>query len=87
MYVNQRQFYKELDEPQGSDQPSDANEATEFWCNIWDLPVEHRRDAGWLNYLKEKTQVKHQTDCEIHHRRPHIVIQRRRRQRKQSLWT
>ena len=30
--VNQRQFYKELDDSQGSDQPTpDANEAREFW--------------------------------------------------------
>ena len=48
--VNQRQFYKELDDPQESDQPTpDANEAREFWSNIWDRPVEHRGDAGWLN--------------------------------------
>ena len=40
------QFYKELDDPQGSGQPSpDANEAREFGGNIWDWPVEHRRDA------------------------------------------
>jgi len=33
--VNRRQFYKELDDPRGSDQPTpDANEAREFWINI-----------------------------------------------------
>ena len=33
--VNQRQFYKEIDDPRGSDQPTpDANEAREFWSNI-----------------------------------------------------
>ena len=64
--VNQRQFYKELDDSQGSDQPTpDANEAREFWSNIWDRPVEHRRDAGWLNDLKGKTQVEQQDDLTI----------------------
>lgn len=64
--VNQRQFYEELDAPQESDQPTlDANEAGEFWSNIWNRPVEHRRDAGWLNDLKGKTQVEQQHDLTI----------------------
>ena len=64
--VNQRQFYKELDYPQGSDQPTpDANEAIEFWTNIWDRPVEHRRDSGWLNDLKRESQVEQQDDLSI----------------------
>ena len=64
--VNQRQFYKELDDPRGSDQTiPDANEAREFWSNIWDRPVEHRRDAGWLNDLKGKTLVEQQDDLTI----------------------
>ena len=59
--VNQRQFYKEIDDPRGSDRPTpDANEAREFWRNIWYRPVEHRRDAGWLNDLKEKILVEQQ---------------------------
>ena len=64
--VNQRQFYKELDDPQRNDQPTpDANEGREFWRNIWDRPVKHRRDSGWLNDLKGKTQVKEQDDLTI----------------------
>ena len=33
--VNQRQFYRELDGPKGSDQPTpDANETRKVWSNI-----------------------------------------------------
>ena len=64
--VNQRQFYNNLDHQEGSNQPtSDANEAREFCSNIWDWPVEHRRDADWLNDLKGKTQVEQQDDLPI----------------------
>ena len=37
----------------------DADKAREFWCKIWEWPVEHRGDAGWLNYIKGTTQVEH----------------------------
>lgn len=64
--VNQRQFYKEVDDSQGSGQPTpDANEARECWSNTWDRPVEYRRDPGWLNDLKGRAQVEQQDDLTI----------------------
>ena len=64
--VTQRQFYKDLDDLKGSDQPVlGANEAREFWSNIWDRPVKHRRDADCLNDLKGKNQEEQQDDLTI----------------------
>lgn len=73
---NQRQFYKEIDDPQGSEQPTpDADEAREFWSNIWDQPVEHRRDAGWLNDLKGETQVE-QDDLSIDIEKLRVILRK-----------
>ena len=71
------QFYKGLDDPQGSGQPSpDANEAREFGGNIWDRPVEHRRDACLLNDVKEKTQVEQQADLTTDIEKPRTILRK-----------
>ena len=38
---------------------------SKFWSNIWDQPVEHRRDADRLNDLNGKGQVEQQDDLTI----------------------
>ena len=52
---NQKQFYKELDgKMDGQVEAPDPNESTEFWSKLWSEPVEHNRDADWLENVKEK---------------------------------
>ena len=52
--INQRQFYRELDEEEercgGDDQPV-AEESKQFWENIWSQSADHKKDAKWLQDL------------------------------------
>ena len=34
----------------------DAEESKEFWSGIWDVPVEHNKNAEWLKKLENHTR-------------------------------
>ena len=64
--TNQRQFYKELDDPKGDEQPiRDAAESRQLCSNLWDQLVKHRRDPDGLKEQKEQTQAEQQNDLII----------------------
>ena len=66
---DQKKLYKELDgDSSGTDKicMPDAEESCEFWSSIWDNPIEHNRDAEWLNDVKDElSQCLAQEDVKI----------------------
>ena len=64
---NQRQFYRELDEEEercDDDQPV-AEESKQFWGNIWSQSADHKKDAKWLQDLRNEVNVKKQENIDI----------------------
>ena len=37
-----------------------AEESKQFWGNIWSQPVDHKKDAKWLQNLRNQVNVKKQ---------------------------
>ena len=65
---NQNQLYKELGNGAGQSNNASPNaeEAKEFWSNIWAVNKEHDKKASWLNGVKKEMEtVKKQEDIEI----------------------
>ena len=62
-YTNPGKFDKELEKKGSESQKTPAvEEATTFPNNIRSNPVQQRRDAEWLNKVREKTEVDKQSD-------------------------
>ena len=53
--TNQKQFYRELDDRSNiPNKAPDAQEASEFWSNIWSIPGNFNKNASWLPNVKER---------------------------------
>ena len=53
--TNQKQFYQELDGRSNiPNKAPDAQEASEFWSNIWSIPGNFNENASWLPKVKER---------------------------------
>ena len=64
---NQRQFYRELDREEercDDDQPV-AEELKQFWGNIWSKSADHKKDAKWLQDLRNEVNVTKQEKIDI----------------------
>ena len=64
---NQRQFYRELDQEKerGDDDQPVAEESKQFWGNIGSQYADHRKDAKWLQDLRNEVNVKKQEKIDI----------------------
>ena len=51
---NQKKLFDELDEVERETVVPDAEESTRFWSYIWDKPVKHKENPGWLRNLEEE---------------------------------
>ena len=52
--TNQKQFYQELDGRSNiPNKALDAQEASEFWSNIWSIPGNFNENDSWLPKVKE----------------------------------
>ena len=65
--TNQKQFYQELDGCSNiPNEAPDAQEASEFWSNIWSIPGSFNENASWLPKLKESlSEIGKQEDIRI----------------------
>ena len=64
---NQRQFYKKLDQEEercDDDQPV-AEESKQFWGNISSQSADHKKDAKWLQNLRNEVNVKKREKIDI----------------------
>ena len=53
--TDQKQFYQELDGSSNiPNKAPDAQEASEFWSNIWSIPGNFNENASWLPKVKER---------------------------------
>ena len=65
---DQKQLYKELGGTAQTDsaQAPDGKEATDFWSGIWSTPVEHNRNAEWIERAKRvNARIEKQEDVVI----------------------
>ena len=64
---NQGQFYKELDQEKerGDDDQPAVEESKQFWGNIWSQSADHKKDAKWLQDLRNEVNVKKQEKIDI----------------------
>ena len=65
---DQKQLYKELGGTSQTDTAAapDAKEATDFWSGIWSNPVEHNRNAEWIERAKRvNARIEKQEDVVI----------------------
>ena len=65
--TNQKQFYQELDGCSNiPNKAPDAQEASEFWSNIWSIPGNFNKNASWLPKFKERlSEIDKQEDIRI----------------------
>ena len=65
--TNKKQFYQELDDRSNiPNKPLDAQEASEFWSNIWSIPGNFNKTASWLPKVKERlSEIEKQEDIRI----------------------
>ena len=65
--TNQKQFYQELDGRSNiPNKAPDAQEASEFWSNIWSIPGNFNENASWLPKVKERlSEIDKQEDIRI----------------------
>ena len=61
-----KEFYKESDqaEERCDDQPV-ADDSKQFWGNIWSRSADHKKDAKWLQNLREEVNVKKEEKIDI----------------------
>ena len=53
--TNQKQFYQKLHGHSNiPNKAPDAQEASEFWSNIWSIPGNLNKNASWLPKVKER---------------------------------
>ena len=63
---NHETFYQDLDiEITGEQTAPDADEAKEFWSSIWSDSTEHRRDAEWLQRIRQQGNTDGHRDIKI----------------------
>ena len=64
---NQKQFYQELNGRSNiPNEAPDAQEASEFWSNIWSIPGNCNENASWLPKVKERlSNIEKQEDISI----------------------
>ena len=65
---NEGRFYQQLNGQIGGREPEkpNAEEAKQFWSDIWDNPKEHQSDAKWLKDLREELcTIQQQEDVTI----------------------
>ena len=56
---SERQFYKESDQAEERcDYQPVADDLKQFWGNIWSQSADHKKDAKWLQNLREEVNVK-----------------------------
>ena len=65
--TNQKQFYQELDGRSNiSNEAIDAQEASEFWSNIWSIPGNLNENASLFPKVKERlSEIEKQEDIRI----------------------
>ena len=65
--TNQKQFYQELDGGRNiPNKAPDAQEASEFWSNIWSIRGNFNENASWLPKVKERlSEIDKQEDIRI----------------------
>ena len=65
--TNQKQFYQELDGRSNiPNKAPDAQEASEFWSNIWSIPGNFNENGSWLPKVKERlSEIDKQEDIRI----------------------
>ena len=65
--TNQKQFYQERDGRSNiPNKASDAQEASEFWSNIWSISGNFKENASWLPKVKERlSEIDKQEDIRI----------------------
>ena len=65
--TNQKQFYQELDGGRNiPNKAPDAQEASEFWSNIWSIRGNFKENASWLPKVKERlSEIDKQEDIRI----------------------
>ena len=65
--TNQKQFYQERDGRSNiPNKASDAQEASEFWSNIWSISGNFKENASWLPQFKERlSEIDKQEDIKI----------------------
>ena len=65
--TNQKQFYQELyGRSNIPNEASDAQEASEFWSNIWSITGNFNESALWLPKVEERlSEMENQEDIKI----------------------
>ena len=65
--TNQKQFYQKLDSHSNiPNKAPDAQEASEFWSNIWSIPGNFNENTSWLPKVKESlSEIDKQDDIRI----------------------
>ena len=65
--TNQKQFYQELDGRSNiPNKAPDAQEASEFWSNIWSIPGNFNENASCPPKVKERlSEIEKQEDIRI----------------------
>ena len=64
--VDQKRFYQEINgERTNEAMIPDSDESQKFWNDIWSNEIEHKKDAKWLQELKQTTISPKQAEIEI----------------------
>ena len=48
LHQDQKRVYQHLNGKVNSDVKPDVDESIQFWSNVWDIKVHHRKNAEWL---------------------------------------
>ena len=64
--VDQKRFCQEINGERTNEAViSDSDESQKFWSGIWSKEIEHKKDAEWLQELKQTTTSPKQAEIEI----------------------
>ena len=64
--TDQQRFYQQLNTGnQSSDEIPDKNKTTKFWSELWDNPVEHNKNAAWIQSVENELMGKEMAEVTI----------------------
>ena len=63
--TNQGRFFRNVEGKEERTKPPNAEDATAFWKGILSTKVEHKRDAEWIDTVKEKLPSEKQNTLKI----------------------
>ena len=63
--TNQGRFFRNVEGKEERTKPPNAEDATAFWKGILSTKVEHKRDAEWIDTVKEKLPSEKQNTVKI----------------------